>query len=206
MDYYLTADGLVRFRYKIYISENSELKKVILREFHVKPYLGHPGYQKTLTTMKKFYYWMNLKRDVAEFVVRCFDYQRVKVKCKHPGGLVKPIAIPEWKWEVISMDFITCLLKIVREHESIMVILDKLTNVAHFILVKSTFSPSDLGQVFIRDVVRFHGVPKKIMSDRDMKFTSKFWKELFSSLYTKLAFITTYHLQTDGQIERIDRI
>jgi len=68
------TDGLVRFRDMIYVSDNSELKKAILREFHVKPYLGHPRYQKTLTTVKKFYYWLNLKKDVAKFVARCFDY------------------------------------------------------------------------------------------------------------------------------------
>jgi hypothetical protein len=101
----------------------------------------------------------------------------VKAECKHPGGLLQPIAIPEWKWEVISMDFITGFPKTVRQHDSIMVVVDRLTKVAHFIPVKSTFSASDVAQVFIRDVVRLHGVPKKIVSDRDAKFTSKFWKE-----------------------------
>ena len=61
---------------------------MILREFHAKPYSGHPGYQKTLTTVNIYYYWLNLKRDVAEFVARCFDCQRVKLECKHPGGLL----------------------------------------------------------------------------------------------------------------------
>ena len=78
MDYCLATGGLVRFRDKIYVPDNSELKKVILREFHAKTYLGHPGYQKTWTAVKKFYYWSNLKRDVANFLARCFDCQRVK--------------------------------------------------------------------------------------------------------------------------------
>lgn len=78
MDYCLIIDGFVKFRDRIYVPNNSELKKLILREFHVKPYSGYPGYQKTLTVVKKFYYWLNLKRDVAEFVARCFDCQRVK--------------------------------------------------------------------------------------------------------------------------------
>ena len=89
------------------MSNNSELKKVILREFHAKPYSGHPGYQKTLIVVKKFYYWPNMKKDVAEFVAMCFNFQRVKAECKNPGGLLQPIMIPKWKWEVISMDFIT---------------------------------------------------------------------------------------------------
>ena len=75
MDYHLTADGLVRFSDRSYVSDNNELKKLILKEVHVKPYLGHPGYQKTLKTVKKFYYWLNLKKEIAEFVARCLDFQ-----------------------------------------------------------------------------------------------------------------------------------
>ena len=78
MDYFLTMNGLARFRDKRYVPDKNELKKVILREFHVKPYSGHPGYQKTLTTVKRFYYWSNLEGDVTEYVARCFDCQRVK--------------------------------------------------------------------------------------------------------------------------------
>lgn len=73
MEYCLTRDGLVRSRDGIYVSYSIELKKVILRDFHVKPYSSHPSYQKTLTAMKKFYYWPNIKRDVVEFVATCFD-------------------------------------------------------------------------------------------------------------------------------------
>lgn len=135
MDYCLKSYGLVRFRGMIYVLNNSELKKVILREFHVKPYSGHPGYQKMLTAVKRFYYWPNLKSDVAKFVARCFDCHCVKEKCKHPGGLLQQIAIPKWKWEAISMYSITGLSRIVRQHHSIMVIVDRLIEVTHFILV-----------------------------------------------------------------------
>ena len=114
MDYCLIVDVLVRFRDRIYVSDNSKLKKLILSEFDVKPYSGHPIYQKTLTMVKIFYYWTNLKRDVTEFVARCFDYHHLKVECKHQGGLLQPIAITEWKWEVISMDFIIGLPKTVK--------------------------------------------------------------------------------------------
>lgn len=94
------------------------------------------------------------------------------------------------------MDFITGLLKIVRQHDSIIFAMDKLTKVAHFVLVKSTFSARNVAQVFIRDVIRLHGVPNNIVLDKDEKFTSKFWKELFVYLGTELAFSTTYHPQT----------
>ena len=97
-----------------------------------------------LTTVKMFYYWMNLKKEVAEFVARCLDCQQVKVECKHPSGLLQLIMILEWKWEVISMDFITSLSRTYRKHDSIMVVFDRLTKVAHFILVKYTYSSTNV--------------------------------------------------------------
>lgn len=96
------------------------------------------------------------------------------------------------------MDFVTGFPKTMKEHESIMVIVDKLTKVSHFFPVRSAFSASDIAHVFILDVVRVYGVPKKIVLDTDLKFTSKFCKELFASLGSELAFITTYHLQMNG--------
>ena len=104
------------------------------------------------------------------------------------------------------MDCITSFPRTYRQHDSIMVVMDKLTKVAHFIPVKTTYSASDATQVFIRDIVRFHGVPKNIVSDRDVKFNSKFWKELFACLGTDFAFITTYHPWKNGQTERVTRI
>jgi len=104
----------------------------------------------------------------------------------------------EWKSKVISMDFIIGLSRTVKQHDSIMVVVDRLSKVAHFILVKTTYSASEVAHVFIREIVTMHGVPKKILSDRDAKFNSKFWKEMFAGLGTELVFSTTYHLQTDG--------
>ena len=104
------------------------------------------------------------------------------------------------------MDFITRFPNTVRQHDSIMVIVDRLTKVAHFILVKSTFSARDVAQEIIRDVVRLHVFLKNIVSDRDAKFTSKFWKMLFVGLGIYLAFNTAYHPQIDGQNKRVNRI
>jgi len=88
VEYHLTKHGLIRFQDMIYVRDSSELKKTILRLFHVKLYSGHQGYQNTLTTMKKFYYWLNLKKGMADFLARCLDCQQVKEKCKHSGGLL----------------------------------------------------------------------------------------------------------------------
>ena len=97
------------------------------------------------------------------------------------------------------MDFIIVILRTLRQHDYIMVMVDRLSKVAQFIRVKTTYSTSEVAQVFIREMVILNGVLKKIVSDRDENFTSKFWKEIFAALGTKLAFNTTYHLQTNGK-------
>lgn len=104
------------------------------------------------------------------------------------------------------MDFITYFLRISKQHDSIMVVVDRLAKVAHFIPMKSTDLASEVAHVLIREIVRLHGIPKKIVSDKDVKFTSRFWKELFARLGTDLAFNTTYHLQIDEQVERVSKI
>jgi len=130
----------------------------------------------------------------------------VKVECKHSGGLLQPITILEWKWVVISLEFITGFPKAMRQHDSIMVFVDRLTKVRHSISVKSTFAANDVPQVFIRDVVILNGVPKRIVSNRYVKFTSMFLKELFAGFVTKLVFNTNYHPKTDGKTKRANRI
>jgi len=206
VDYHITSYGLVRFSDRIYMSDESELKKLILKEFHVNPSSGHLGYQKMLTVVNKFYYWLNTKKKVVEFVMICLEYYWVKAEFKHRGGLVQPIMIPKWKWEVTSMDFIIGLPRTLRQHDSIMVVVNRLSKVAHFNPVKPTYSASEVEQVFIMEIMRLHGFPKNIVLDRDSKFTSKFWKELFVGLGIELDFSTTYHPQTNGQTERVNRI
>ena len=97
--------------------------------------------------------------------------QQVKVEHQHPAGLLQPLPIPEWKWEVISMDFITGLLMTWKQHDSIMVVVEKLTKAAHFIPFKSTHKTYDIANIFMKDIFKLHGLPKAIISDRDVKFT-----------------------------------
>ena len=119
---------------------------------------------------------------MVEFVARCLYCQQVEVECKKIGGLLQSILISKWKWEFISMDFITCFPRTSRQHDSTMVVVSGLDNITHFIPVKSTNPASHVSQIFIRDIMRLNGVPKKIIVDKDAKFTSRFWKDLFASL------------------------
>jgi hypothetical protein len=115
-------------------------------------------------------------------LLNAWSVNRVKFEHRHHVGLLQPLHIPEWKWETISMDFITGLPKTVKQHDVIMVVVDKLRKEAHFIPIKSTFKAIDVSNVFMKDIFRLHGLPKTIISDRDAKFTSNFWKMLVCRL------------------------
>jgi transposase InsO family protein len=111
-----------------------------------------------------------------------------------------------WKWEEVGMDFITGLPRSNRGHDSIWVVVDRLTKVAHFIPVKTTHNGRELADLYISRIVSLHGVPKTIVSDRGTQFTSHFWAKLHEALGTKLSFSTAYHPQTGGQTERVNQI
>jgi hypothetical protein len=147
-----------------------------------------------------------MKRDIAGYVSLCDTCQRVKAEHQRPTGLLQPLKIPEWKWKKIGMDFIVGLPRTQAGYDSIWVIVDRLTKVAHFIPVKMTYSGAKLAEFYMSTIECLHGVPKKIVSDRGSQFTSKFWEKLHESMDTKLNFSSAYHLQMDGQIERTNQI
>jgi hypothetical protein len=156
--------------------------------------------------LKTRYWWYGMKRDIAEYVSLCDTYQRVKAEHQRPARLLQPLKIPKWKWEEIGMDFIVGLPHTQAGYDSIWVTVDRLTKVAHFILVKTTYSGAKLAEHNMSRIVCLHGVPKKIVSDRGSQFTSKFWEKLHESMDTKLNLSSAYHSQTDGQTERTNQI
>jgi hypothetical protein len=106
-DFRFSKSGLLMYKNKLYVLESNEIKLLILDELHKKPYFGHPGYHKLITMLRKEFYWTNLKGETIEYIARCLECQQVKVEHQHPSILLQPLPILEWKWEVISMDFIT---------------------------------------------------------------------------------------------------
>jgi hypothetical protein len=156
--------------------------------------------------LKQRYWWYGMKRDVAAHVALCDTCHRVKAEHQRPTGLLQPLKVPEWKWEEIGMDFIVGLPRTRDGYDSIWVIVDCLTKVAHFIPVKTTFTGAKLAELYMPRIVCLHGVPKMIVSDRGTQFTSRFLGKLHESLDTKLNFSSACHLQTDGQTERTSQI
>ena len=119
-----------------------------------------------------------MKKDVATFVAKCLTCQQVKAEHQRPAGLLQPLPIPEWKWDKITMDFVTNLLKTLRKNDAIWVIVNRLTKSAHFILIRIDYSLTKLSKLYVENIIRLHSMPLSIVFDRDPRFTSKFWRNL----------------------------
>jgi hypothetical protein len=156
--------------------------------------------------LKPLFFWKGMKADIVSYVARCLECQQVKVEHRHPAGLLQPHVIPESKWEVISMDFIVGFPLTERRHDSIFVVVDTLMKSAHFIPVHTTYQVPDIARVFVSDIVRLHGVPRIIISNRGSMFTGQFWTIFQEALGTQLNFSTTYHPETDEKTERMNQI
>ncbi|KAH9763326.1 Endonuclease [Citrus sinensis] len=185
---------LIELRY-LGIELNAENYRALIANFRVRSTLIDKVHQMQAQDPQL----MKLKEDVQKGLRTDFT---IKVEHQRPAGCSQPLPIPEWKWEHITMDFVAGLPRTQTGHDSVWVVVDRLTKSAHFLPFKTTYSMDKLGSIYVVEIVRLHGVPMSIVSDRDSHFTSKFWTSLQNALGTKLNFSTTFHPQTDGQSER----
>ncbi|XP_076948518.1 uncharacterized protein LOC143620798 [Bidens hawaiensis] len=156
--------------------------------------------------LRSVFWWPGMKKYIALYVAKCLTCSKVKARHHRPYGLLEQPPIPEWKWEDIAMDFITKLPSTRKKHDSIWVIIDRLTKSAHFIPIKKTYSVDRLAHIYVERIVCHHGTPLTIISDRDGRFTFRFWESLQSALGTRLDLSTAYHPQSDGQSEQLSNI
>jgi hypothetical protein len=189
----IDQEGVLWYNGRLCVPNIEELKQSILKEAHYTPYSIHPGGTKMYQDLKEQFWWHGMKREIAFYIARCDICQRVKAEHQRPAGLLQPLKVPMWKWEEVRMDFITGLPRSNRGHDSIWVIVDRLTKVAHFLPVKTTHKGRDLADLYMSKIVSLHGVPKVIVTDRGTQFTSRFWHKLHEALGTKLSFSTAYH-------------
>ena len=180
------------------------LREMVLHDNHESLIGGHRAFQKTLRLLKRHYHLPTVKSDAKRYIRSCHKFQEAKSDRQSKIGYHQPFPPPTRKWEVISMEFMFDLPKS-NGLTGIMVIVDKLSKRTHFIPVNSTGNAKDIAEIFYREIFKHHGLPWKIISDRDTRFTGTFWKELVMLLNVKLNLSTAFHPETDGQSERAFR-
>jgi hypothetical protein len=198
--------GVLWFNNRIVVPKDHPLRKQILDEAHLSKFSIHPGSTKMYQDLRRHFWWTRMKREIAKYVSECGTCQRVKASHLKASGTLQPLPIPSWKWEDISMDFIVSFPSTSQKHDSIWVIVDRLTKTARFLPVHTTYSTKKYAEIYLDQIIRLHGVPKTIISDRGPQFIARFWEQLQSALGSKLIRSSAYHPQTDGQTERVNQI
>ena len=197
----VTATGLIKRHHQILIPNNNALRTSIISSCHDDVTAGHRGAAKTIELISRNYYWKGMHRDIKEYVATCIKCQQNKNNNQSPLGLLHPIETPLERWHTITMDLITSLPATKLGHDAIFVVVDKMSKMVHYIPTVTTVDAPGLARLLIDNVIKLHGIPINIISDRDARFTSNFWTSLWLQLGTRLKFSTAYHPQSDGLTE-----
>ena len=202
---WLSRDGVRWVDGRLYVPEEGTLRHDVLRHCHENRYAGHQGIARTKELVSRLYFWPRLFSDVKIFVEQCRSCQVNKPTNQRPAGLLQSLPIPEKAWGSMTMDFITHLPLTRHGNDTIVVMVDRLTKVTRLAPAKETIDAPGVARIVMHEVIRHYGAPKEIITDRDTRFMSKFWKCLCELLDIKHKSSTAYHPQTDGQTERHNR-
>ena len=202
---FVDVNGLFYHQSRLVIPAYSTLRQELLQEHHDRLLSGHLGVDKTLARLHRFFYWPAMHESVKAYVRSCPSCQRNKPLLARPAGLLQPLPVPSHPWESVSMDFIVDLPKTAQGFDAIFTVVDRFSKLTHFIPMVTDATAEDVASLFIQEVYKHHGLPSSIVSDRDPKFTSKFWGAVMAHLQTSLKMSTAYHPQSDGQSERANR-
>lgn len=186
------SGALILYRGRIWLPHNFPLIPTLLTEFHATPTGGHAGIAKTLARVSENFYWEGLRADVTQFVNKCVDCQYTKYKTKKPAGLLCPLPAPHRPWEDLSLDFIVGLPPF-HGNTVILVAVDRFSKGIHLGMLPQHHSAYSVAVLFINIIVKLHGVPWSLVSDRDPLFVSQFWRELFELSGTHLRMSSAYH-------------
>jgi hypothetical protein len=200
---YMIQDGLL-FKGNQLCIPTCSMRENLLKEKHSGGLAGHFSHDKTFSKLNGSYFWPGMRTDVKKFVDRCKICQHTKGK-RHNTGLYQPLTIHERPLDAVSMDFILGLPRKHRGYDSIFVVVNRFSKMAHFIPCQKTSDATHIANLFFKEAVTLHGLPKSIISDRDTRFVGHFWRTLWKKLRTSLSFRSTYHPQTDGLTEVVKR-
>jgi hypothetical protein len=204
-EWQVNSTGLIQ-RHGITLVPNDQIvRTLIISSNHDEIAASHRGVAKTISLISRTWYWKNMAQDIKLYVDTCKLCQQNKISNQAPQGLLHPIASPESRWHTVTMDLITSLPKTKAGNDCIVVFTDKLSKMVHYVPTVTKVNAEQLAHIMINHVVKLHGIPIHIISDRDARFTSSFWKALWLTFGTKLKMSTAYHPESDGQTERINR-
>ncbi|KAI4310626.1 hypothetical protein MLD38_035590 [Melastoma candidum] len=196
------TDDMVTFDGRLYIPPASPLLQEIMVAVHEN---GHEGVQRTVHRLRRDFHFPNMRRLVQDFIRACTTCQRYKSEHLHPAGLLMPLPVPKAVWTDIGLDFVEALPR-VGGKSVILTVVDRFSKYCHFIPLAHPYTAESVAQAFFTDIVRLHGVPQSMVSDRDPVFTSMFWQELMRLMGAKLHMTTVFHPQSDGQSEAANRV
>lgn len=186
------------------IGANTALQTKLIAALHDSALEGHSGITATYQRVRKLFAWPGLKRAVEDFMHECLACQQAKHEHCHPVGKLQPLPVPLESWHDLMMDFVERLPNS-EGHDSIMVVVDRLTKFAHFVPLRHPFTAAQVARAFWDSIIKLHGVPHFIVSDCDKIFTSAMWRELLAAAGTKLLYSAAYHPRTDGQSEHVNQ-
>ncbi|GKA95689.1 putative reverse transcriptase domain-containing protein [Tanacetum coccineum] len=172
------SDRALYYLDQIWVPLNGHVRTLIMDEAHKSKYSVHPGAHKMYYDLRDRYWWPRMKKDIVVYVSRCLTYLKVKAEHQRPSGLLQQPKIPKWKWERIAIDFVTKLPRTSSGHDSIWVIVDRLIKSAHFLPMREDYKMDRLARFYLNQIVARHDVPISIISDRDSRFTSRFWQTM----------------------------
>ncbi|GKE76117.1 putative reverse transcriptase domain-containing protein, partial [Tanacetum coccineum] len=196
------SDRTLYYLDRIWVPLKGEVRTLIVDEAHKSKYSVHQGADKMYYDLRDRYSWPGMKKDIAEYVSKCLTCLKVKARHQRPSGLLQQLEIPIWKWERIAMDFVTKFPRTSSGHDTIWVIVDRLTKSAYFLPMHEDYKMERLARLYLNEIVARHGVPISIISDHDSRFTSRFLQSMQEALWTRLDMSMTYPSQTDVQSER----
>jgi Reverse transcriptase (RNA-dependent DNA polymerase)/RNase H-like domain found in reverse transcriptase/Integrase zinc binding domain len=199
-------DKLLYYRERLYVPMRHGLRTAVIGRYHDELLAGHWDKRRTTELVRRTFDWPGLYRDVRRYCHECIECQKAKPARHKPRGFLRPLPVPSRPWETVTIDFITDLPPSRTYNgpawNSILVITDKFSKMAHYVPTKRKMSVTELIEVFMREVVRLHGFPANIVSDRDRLFTAAQWKRWIYYMRMRSKMSTAYHPQTDGQTER----
>ena len=192
--------------WRMVVPDDLDVKALLVSELHVVPYAAHPGVQRTIGKVRRYFWWKGMAGDIREFVEACPTCQLEKTDHTMKKGSLQSLAIPKAKWQEVSIDFVTDLPTTSSGEDSIMTVVDRATKMVHLIPCQKTTTAGEAARLYWQHVIRIHGVPRAIHTDRGAQFVGKWWREIWLLLGTKLKYGTAYHPQSQGQVERMNAV